>query len=61
MLKDFSLNKKLIILCNVDKSCNDYLFNDKCCKQIVNDVMYMCKMIIDIFHMKLDLTELSHH
>ncbi len=61
MLKDFLLNKKLIILRSVDKSRDDYLLNDKCHKQIVDDVMYMCKMIINIFHVKLDLTELSHH
>jgi len=60
VLKIFSLSKKLIILCNADKSCDDYLLSDRCCKQIVNDVMYMHKMIIDVFHMKFDFTELSH-
>ncbi len=59
VLKDFSLSKKLIILCNADKSRDDYLLSDRCCKQIVNDVMYMCKMITDVFHVKLDFTELS--
>ncbi len=61
VLKDFSLDKKLIILCNVDKSRDDYLFSDRCCKQIINDMMYICKMIIYIFHIKLDFIELNHH
>jgi len=59
VLKNFSLSKKLIILHNADKSRNNYLLSDKCCKQIINDVMYVCKMIIDVFHVKLDFIELS--
>ncbi len=59
VLKDFSLSKKLIILRSADKSRDDYLLSDKCRKQIIDDVMYMCKMITDIFHIKLDLTELN--
>jgi len=60
VLKNFSLSKKLIILCNADKSRDNYLLNDRYCKQIIDDVMYVCKMIIDIFHIKLDFTELNY-
>jgi len=60
VLKDSLLSKKLIILRSADKSRDDYFLNDRYCKQIVNNMMYMCKMITDIFHVKLDFTELNH-
>ncbi len=59
VLKNFSLSKKLIILRSADKSHDDYLLSDRCRKQIVDDVMYVHKMIIDVFYVKLDFTELS--
>ena len=58
-LKDFSLSKKLIILCNADKSHDDYFLSDKCHKQIINDIMYICKMITYVFHVKFNFIELS--